>query len=95
MHVAMLVAFGLVALAAFVLVAKGLGRRGLPYSAPKLFIVVWLIASLLNSAVGIFSAGIPLLNEVGAFIPIFGIPAAVAWWVMHSDRAAPGGNTDL
>jgi hypothetical protein len=81
MHVAMLVAFGLVALAAFVLVAKGLGRRGLPYSAPKLFIVVWLIASL--------------LNEVSAFIPIFGIPAAVAWWVMHSDRAAPGGSADL
>ena len=33
----------------------------------------------LNAAVGVFKAGIPFINEVGAFIPIFGIPAAAAW----------------
>jgi len=27
--------------------------------------------------------GIPLINEVGAFIPIFGIPAAVAWYLAY------------
>ena len=28
-------------------------------------------------------AGIPLLNEIGAFIPIFGIPAAIAWYFAY------------
>jgi hypothetical protein len=45
------------------------------------FIPVWLIASLLNGAVGVMRIGIPLVNEIGAFIPIFGIPAAVAWYL--------------
>ena len=42
---------------------------------------MWLAASLLNGAVGMFRNGIPLINEIGAFIPIFGIPAAVAWYL--------------
>jgi hypothetical protein len=29
----------------------------------------------------VLQAGIPLLNEVGAFIPIFGVPALVAWYL--------------
>ena len=36
-------------------------------------------ASILNGAVGVTQAGIPLINEIGAFIPIFGIPAGAAW----------------
>lgn len=87
MHVVMLIAFGLIALAAFVLIAKAIGSRGIPYNAPKLFIPVWLIASLLNSGIGIFSAGIPVQNEIAAFIPIFGIPAGIAWWLMRSETA--------
>ena len=40
-------------------------------------------ASILNGAVGVFRAGIPLINEIGAFIPIFGIPAAIAWYLAY------------
>jgi hypothetical protein len=34
-------------------------------------------------------AGIPVLNEIGAFIPIFGIPAVLAWYLAyrHGDGA--------
>jgi hypothetical protein len=28
-------------------------------------------------------AGIPVINEIGAFIPIFGIPAALAWYLAY------------
>ena len=68
--------------------ARGVLFR-LPHGRPQraegaaLFIWVWLVASILNGAVGVFSAGIPLINEIGAFIPIFGIPAAVAWYLAY------------
>ena len=38
--------------------------------------VSWLMNKPAQGGPG---AGIPLLNEIGAFIPIFGIPAAAAW----------------
>jgi hypothetical protein len=47
---------------------------------------VWLIASIANGAVGVSLAGIPLVNEVGAFIPIFGVPAAVAWYLARRHK---------
>jgi hypothetical protein len=79
MHILMLIGIGLVVLAAFILVARSLNRgRAVDGALP--FIWVWLIASIANGAIGVSLAGIPLLNEVGAFIPIFGVPAAVAWY---------------
>jgi hypothetical protein len=42
---------------------------------------VWLVAAILNGAFGVLYADIPILNEVAAFIPIFGIPAAIAWYL--------------
>ena len=56
-------------------------------SGAAIFIWVWLASALLNGAVGVFRAGIPLLNEFGAFIPIFGIPAAIAWYLAYKHRA--------
>ncbi len=88
MHIVMLIAFGLLALAAFVAIGRALGSRGVSYSAPKLFIWVWFAASLLNGAIGVVGAGVPLINEIGAFIPIFGIPAGIAWWLVHAATAA-------
>jgi hypothetical protein len=76
-HILLVIVGGLVGLAVFYLGYRMFGRPGAAGAA--LFIWVWLAASLLNGAVGVFKAGIPLINEVGAFIPIFGIPAAVAW----------------
>ena len=40
-----------------------------------------------NGVVGVVQAGIPLLNEIGAFIPIFGVPAAVAWYLSRRHAA--------
>jgi hypothetical protein len=87
-HILTVVVFGLVALAAFYFGAGLLHRSG--RTGAWLFIWVWLAASLLNGAVGVARAGIPVLNEIGAFIPIFGIPAALAWYLAyrHGDGAA-------
>jgi hypothetical protein len=79
MHILTLVIFGLGALAVFFFGARLFGRSG--QAGVAAFIPVWLIAALLNGAVGVMRVGIPLTNEIGAFIPIFGIPAAVAWYL--------------
>ena len=80
-HIALIVAVGLIGLAAFYFGYRMFGRSGAAGAA--LFIWVWLVASILNAAVGVLKAGIPFINEVGAFIPIFGIPAAVAWYLAY------------
>ena len=81
MHIAMLVAAGLVGLAAFYFGANLMGRTREQGAAR--FIWIWLAASILNAAVGVTQAGIPLVNEIGALIPIFGIPAALAWYLAY------------
>jgi uncharacterized membrane protein len=82
MYVVMLTAAGLVLLAVFVLGAQLLARLGgrQTLDAAALFTGVWLIVALLNGYNGWANHGIPLINEIGAFIPIFGIPAAAAWY---------------
>jgi hypothetical protein len=85
MHILMLVAIGLIVLAVFYFGA-GLFQQSRQGGA-RIFIWVWLAASLVNGAVGVLGAGIPLLNEVGAFVPIFGIPAAAAWYLAYFRRA--------
>jgi hypothetical protein len=81
MHIVIVVVGGLIGLAAFWLGYRMYGRP--PARGAALFIGVWLIAAVLNGAVGVFRAGIPLINEIGAFIPIFGIPAAIAWYLAY------------
>jgi hypothetical protein len=81
MHILLVVAFGLVALATFVLIAFLLKQSGWGFDGASVFIWVWLAASLANGAVGVFYAGIPLVNEIAAFVPIFGIPAGAAWYL--------------
>jgi hypothetical protein len=85
MHVLMFVVIGLVALAAFYFGAALFGRSG--QAGAFVFIWAWLAASLVNGAVGVLRAGIPVLNEIGAFIPIFGIPAALAWYLVYKHGA--------
>lgn len=81
MHIVIVVLGGLLALAVFHFSYRFAGLN--PASGAALFIWVWLVASVLNGAVGVFKAGIPALNEAAAFIPIFGIPAAVAWYLAY------------
>jgi hypothetical protein len=79
MHILMLVVIGVV-----LLLAMHYGPRfaGLSFNGAS-FIWIWLVVSVLNGLYGHFRAGIPLLNEIGAFIPIFGIPAALAFFLMR------------
>lgn len=81
MHILMVVVGGLMALALFYFAAVLTGRAG--SAGAVLFIWVWLVASLLNGAVGVFMANIPVINEAGAFLLIFGIPAAAAWFLAY------------
>jgi hypothetical protein len=86
-HILMLTVFGLVVLALFLLVARLLRSRGQAVDGASAFIWVWLIASVANGAVGVLQAGIPLLNEMAAFIVIFGVPAAAAWYLSRRTAA--------
>jgi hypothetical protein len=86
MHILIVIIGGLVALAAFHFGYRFAGLN--PAAGAALFIWVWLAASALNGAVGVLQAGIPVINEIGAFIPIFGIPAAVAWYLAYRYGAA-------
>jgi hypothetical protein len=81
MHILMVTVAGLVALVVFYFGATLMGRPRA--SGAAVFIPVWMLAAILNGAVGVFKAGIPVINEAGAFIPIFGIPAAAAWYLAY------------
>lgn len=84
-HIVIVVIGGLAGLALFWFGYRMFGRP--PQRGAALFIGAWLIASLLNAAVGVLRVGIPLINELGAFIPIFGIPAAAAWYLSNRGGA--------
>ena len=81
MHIVIVVIGGLAGLTFFFFGYRMFGRSGAAGAA--LFIPVWLVASILNAAVGVTQAGIPLVNELAAFVPIFGIPAAAAWYLAY------------
>jgi len=85
MHIATVVIFGLVSLGVFVAAARLVGRRAA--DGARVFVWVWLAASIVNGAVGVLYAGIPPVNEMAAFVPIFGIPAAAAWYVWRRLRS--------
>ena len=87
MHILMLVVLGHLVLAVFVLVAGLLNRGGNTVDGARPFIRVWLLTSIANGVVGVVQVGIPVLNEIGAFIPIFGVPAAVAWYLSRRHQS--------
>jgi hypothetical protein len=86
MHTLILVVGGLVALGLFVLVAVLLKRS--PAQGARLFILPWLAASLYNLYLGMTRAGIPLSVELPVLAVVFGVPAAVAWFVINRGGAA-------
>jgi hypothetical protein len=79
MHIAVVAGIGLFVLAVFFFAASFIGKGG--PSGAYVFIWVWLVVSIANGTYGVVRAGIPLLNELGAFIPIFGIPVLIAWYL--------------
>jgi hypothetical protein len=85
MHIAMMTAIGALLLGAFVLVGHLLNKATGRADGAYYFIWFWLAASIMNGIFGTVRAGIPVINEIGAFIPIFGIPAAVAWYLSRGN----------
>jgi hypothetical protein len=80
MHTLMVIAGGLVALAAFVLVAALLGRPAA--AGARLFIPIWLIAALANLYLGT-AHGYSVVGELPFFAIVFGVPALAAYGLMR------------
>lgn len=76
-HIAILVLIGLAVVGVFVITAGMMGASR--PAAARASIWTWCVAALANGAYGVFVTGLPPLNEISAFVPIFGIPAAVAY----------------
>jgi hypothetical protein len=81
MHIVMVAGAGLVALTVFYFGARMVGIS--TQLALWVFIAAWFVASILNGMVGVYRAGFPVLTEVAAFVPSFGIPAAVALYLIY------------
>lgn len=87
MHIVVFVLIGLGVLGFFIAFGAAINRRRpYPVDAARLFIWMWLPAAAVNSAVGYLQVGIPLINEIGAFAVIFGVPAAIAFYLSRRIR---------
>jgi len=90
MHIALWTGYGLILLVILIVIGMIFGpeRGASRANVAGLFTGVWLIAALYNGYNGLAQHGIPFVNEVAAFVPIFGIPAAIAWfwWKRTPDR---------
>jgi hypothetical protein len=51
------------------------------------FILPWLVASVVNMLVGIYWAGYTFSAEAPVLAVVFGVPAAAAWYVARRFRA--------
>lgn len=77
MHTAMVISGGLVLLGILCLM---LPTRA---TAAKVFIPVWLVASVANLWIGVSRAGYTVAQEAPILAVVFGVPALVAvviWW---------------
>lgn len=81
----MMIVGGLVALGIFMLAAVRLGRRAA--DGARVFILPWLVAALVNMAVGVYWVNIPASAELPILAIVFGIPAGAAWLVMRRAKA--------
>ena len=89
MHLMMVTAGGFVLLGLFLLLARFWGPdRGILAVAAKAFIPVWLALTLVNVWIGVQHAGYTVLQELPVFAITFGVPAAVAAWIIK--RTPPG-----
>ncbi len=74
MHTVLVVSGGLLLLGVFVLLAHFITAITL-LAAVKVFILVWLVVSLLNLWGGVTQGGYSLLEELPMLLLVFGIPA--------------------
>jgi len=83
MRTAIIIAIGLAVLAALVLLPRIAGRPEWSAAGARMFIVLWLVAALVNLWIGVSRAGYTVREELRIFLLIFAVPAALAayvWW---------------
>jgi hypothetical protein len=80
---------GLFLLFVFLFVANSINKRKNKRVADgaHIFIWFWLLVSIINFYVGVFVANYSFATEVGVHLVIFGVPAAVAWYLSRSSVA--------
>lgn len=83
MHMLSVIAGGIVLLGVFLLFGHlwGDGSASLRIAA-KLFIPVWLAVSVGNMWIGVTKAGYTVAEEMPILLVVFGVPAAVAAWLL-------------
>jgi len=72
---------GLTLLFVFVLVSRLINRTGGGAGGARVFIWVWGLVAAANAVIGVIRAGISPLIELGVFLVVFGVPAAIAWFI--------------
>jgi hypothetical protein len=78
-HTIMVIGGGLVLLALFALAARMFALdMGM---TTRVFIGLWLVASLVNMWIGVSRAGYPVSVEAPILLVVFGVPAAIALFV--------------
>ena len=89
MHMAMVMAGGVVLLGVFLLFGKLLGGDASgSVTAAKFFIPVWLLIALVNLWVGVSKAGYTVREELPILLIVFAIPAiAAAAAIWHFSRS--------
>lgn len=83
MHTILVIAAGFLLLGVCLFVALALGGATPASRAigAKVFLPLWLIGALLNLWVGVYRAGYSLRDEAPVFLLVFGLPAALAFWL--------------
>jgi hypothetical protein len=82
MHTIMVIAGGLGLLAASLAAGHWFGGENGLKSAPKIFLALWLAASLVNMWVGVTRAGYTVAQELPMLLIVFGVPAACAGFAL-------------
>ncbi|MGY2292447.1 hypothetical protein ACW9H6_17880 [Pseudomonas sp. SDO528_S397] len=72
MHTTLVISAGLVLLALILFIGQklGVGRDALAYR----FVGLWLVLTVINGAVGVVTAGQPLMSELVIGSAVFGVP---------------------
>lgn len=84
MHMLMMTSLGLALLAVFWFIGRLLNRRAgrQVVNGPRLFLPVWLAVSFYNGYIGVTKAGYSVQAELLVHVVVFGLPAAIAVWLM-------------
>lgn len=84
MHMLMMTMLGLALLAAFWFVGRMLNRRAgrAVINGPRVFLMVWAAVSFYNGYVGVTKVGYAVQAELLVHLVAFGMPAAIACWLM-------------